>query len=339
VLKKLFSFRFLALLLFFIFLYSCDFKSGSVGDFDQIIVFSDSVLYTEIESKLNRIFDNFIYTPHSEKSFLHKWIPLNLIDSYKKRRNIILIGLLNQNDPTSEYVKKMLSPEIQKEIEKGEIFEIFKENIFAYDQLGLIICAANRQQLNEKLLQQSESIYNNFKKYHFWRLKRILFSGNEQFDIENFLTNEYGWTVKVPYSYQIVERSIDSNFVWIKRTEPSRSLFVYRTLGNKSKIQENWIQNIRDSLATVHFDGDSISVEDTYTLQTVINGIPATKMVGIWQNHQQILGGPFRTYAIHDENSGYIYIIDISVVAPGKRKKPFIDQLEVIANTFRIISN
>jgi len=339
VLKKLFNFIFLSFLLVALILFGCDTKSSSVGDFDHIIVFSDSTLYTEIESNLNQIFDRFIYTPHSERSFLHKWVPLNFIDTYSKRRNIILVGLLNQNDPVSEYVKKMLSPEIQKRIEQGEIFEIFKEDIFAFDQLVLIICAANKQELYSKLQIQSESIYNKFEDYHFDRLNRILFSDGEQIDIEDFLISEYGWLVRVPYSYQVVERSLDSNFVWIKRTEPSRSIFVYRTFGDKDKIQENWIRNIRDSLATVYFEGDSISVQDTYLLKTNLNGNSAMKMVGIWQNHQQIIGGPFRTYVFLDEKSGYIYFIDISVVAPGKRKKPFIDQLEVIAHTFRITTN
>ena len=339
MLKKLSRTIFLISLLVMLILFGCDTQRSSVGDFDHIIVFSDSTLYAEILPNLNQIFDKFIYTPHSERSFLHKRVPLNLIDSYKNRRNIILIGLLNQNDPVSEYVKKMLSPEIQERIEKGEIFEIFKENLFAYDQLGLIICAKNKKQLVTKLLNQSESIYNKFEDYHFKRLSKILFSSDEQFDIEEFLTNEYGWLIRIPYSYQIVERSRDSNFVWIKRTDPSRSIFLYRTIADKSKIEENWIRNVRDSLATVYFEGDSISFRDTYSIVTELNGTPAMKMVGIWQNHQQILGGPFRTYVIYDKNSGYVYFIDLSVVAPGKRKKPFLDQLEIIAHTFKISSN
>ena len=339
MLKKLFNIVLLTFLLIVLFIFGCETKSSSAGDFDHIIVFSDSTLYKDMESSLNHIFDNFIYTPHSERSFLQKWVPLNLIDSYKKRRNIIFIGLLDQNDPVSEYVKKMLSIEIQSKILKGEIFTIFKEDLFAFDQLGLIICAADRNQLESKLLNQSETIYKKFEDYHFNRLERILFSGDEQIDSEEFLSKEYGWMVRIPYSYQIVKRTSDSNFVWIKRTEPSRSLFVYRVPGEDSMITENWIRGIRDSLATVYFDGDSISIGDTYTLQTEFNGTPAMKMVGIWQNHQQILGGPFRTYVFYEKDSGYIYLVDISVVAPGKRKKPYLDQLEVIARTFKITSN
>lgn len=203
---------------------------------------------------------------------------------------------------------------------------------------GLILCAADRHQLELNLLNQSEEIYKKFEDYHFKRLERILYSGDEQIEAEEFLSKEYGWKVRIPYSYQIVQRSKQSNFVWIKRTEPSRSLFIFRIPGEESMITEDWIHCIRDSIATVYFDGDSISIQDTYTLQTEFNGISAMKMVGIWQNHQQIIGGPFRTYTFYDKDSGYIYLIDISVVAPGKRKKPYLDQLEVIASTFKFTS-
>ena len=339
MLKKLFNF-FIVSLPFVLFMqYGCDTKRSSEGDFDNIIVFSDSSLYLDIESGLDNVFDNFVHTPHAERSFYHKWSPLNLMDVYKKRRNVILVGLLNKDDPISEYVKKMLSPELLKKVENGEVFEIFKEDLFAFDQMGLILCAPDKEQLLSNLSNQSESIYERFEDYHFERLNRILFSSDEQYEIEEFLAREYGWTIRVPYAFQVVERSIDSNFVWIKRPDPSRSIFVFRTKADESNITEDWIRDIRDSLATVYLDGDSISVNDTYVMHTQYDGMPAVKMVGIWQNHQLIVGGPFRTYVFYEEKSDYIYFIDISVVAPGKRKKPFLDQLEVVARSFKIVAN
>jgi uncharacterized protein DUF4837 len=339
VLKKLFNFLIVALIFVVLLQFGCETRVSSEGDFDHIIVFSDSSLYLNIESGLDNVFDHFVHTPHAERSFYHKWVSLKLMDSYKKRRNVILIGLLDQDDPVSEYVKKMLSPELLERVENGEAFEIFKEEIFAFDQIGLILCAANKEQLLSNLSIQSESIFKRFEDYHFKRINRILYSSEEQQDIEEFFAKEYGWTIRVPYAFQVVERSRDSNFVWIKRQDPGRSVFVFRTKTDKSKITEEWIRTVRDSLANVYLDGDSVSIEDTYTLQTEYNGIPAMKMVGIWQNHEIIVGGPFRTYVFYEEKSDYIYFIDIHVIAPGKRKKPFLDQLEVIARTFEIASN
>lgn len=337
MLKSPFKILFVILIFGLFFYYSCDTKTSSEGDFDKIIVFADSTLYHEIEPALDNIFDNFVHTPHAERSFYHKWAPLTLLDSYKNRRNIILVGMLDQDDPVSDYVQKMLSPQITQKIQNGEIFEIFKEDLFAFDQMGVILCASNKEQLLSNLSINAESIFERFEDYYFDRLSQILFSSNEQYEIEDFFAKEYGWTIKVPYAYQLVERSRDSNFVWIKRTDPSRSVFVFRTKSDKSNITEEWIRNVRDSLATVYFQNDSVLIEDTYIMHTEYNEIPAVKMVGIWQNHELFIGGPFRTYVFYEEKSDYIYFIDISVVAPGKRKKPFIDQLEVIARTFKTV--
>ena len=238
MLKILFNFLIIALLFLAFLQFGCGTKISSEGDFDHIIVFSDSSLYLDIESGLDNVFDQFVHTPHAERSFYHKWVPLKLMNSYKKRRNVILVGLLNQDDPVSEYVKKMLSPELQERVEKGEVFEIFKEEIFAFDQMGLILCAANKEQLLSKLSIHSDLIYKRFENYHFERLTRILYSSEEQHDIEEFFANEYGWSIRVPYAFQVVERSRNSNFVWMKRQDPSRSIFVFRTKSDKSKISD-----------------------------------------------------------------------------------------------------
>ncbi len=49
------------------------------------------------------------------------------------------------------------------------------------------------------------------------------------------------------------------------------------------------------------------------------------------------VGGPFRSYLVFDPEESYLYFLDYTVMAPGKLKKPFLDQLEVIANTFEIV--
>ena len=123
MLKRLFKFLIYSVLVVIFVQYGCDTKSSSEGDFDQIFVFSDSSLYLEFEDELDKVFDQYVHTPHAEKSFYHKWSPIDLMDIYKKRRNVILVGLLNRNDPISEYVKKILSPDLISKIQNGEIFE------------------------------------------------------------------------------------------------------------------------------------------------------------------------------------------------------------------------
>ena len=334
--KKQFKVLYLLILLFGLIHFACETKSSSEGDFDQIIVYADSAIYNTIELSLDKVFDHYVHTPHAERSFYHKWSPIHLMEAYQERRNIIMIGLIESDDPISEYVKKMLSQEVLEKVQNGEVFEIFQENLFASEQMVIILCATNIEQFLQSLSNRAESIYDRFEEYHFERLTKILYSSDEQTDIQDFLADKYGWSIRVPYAFQVVQRSVDSNFVWLKRPNPGRSIFVYRTKYEENNINEDWIIHVRDSLSLIYFDADSVLKEETYAVRTEFNGIPAMQVIGIWQNHQLIVGGPFRTYVFYDEKSDYVYFIDISVVAPGKRKKPFLDQLEVVAHTFKV---
>ena len=48
---------------------ACNYQSDSYGDFEQIFVFGDTMLIGGMRTNLEQVFDNYIYTPHSEKSF------------------------------------------------------------------------------------------------------------------------------------------------------------------------------------------------------------------------------------------------------------------------------
>ena len=100
--------------------------------------------------------------------------------------------------------------------------------------------------------------------------------------------------------------------------------------------------NLRDSLSYEHFQGDSVNREDSYLKRTTFNSREAVKLVGVWENfNPQVggpIGGPFRSYIFADSKNGWIYVIDLSVTAPGKWKKPFLDQLEVLVASFRLTS-
>jgi len=335
-LKNLFK-NLIYVLFIFLFLFSCDYKRESIGDFEKIVVFADSAFYDIIRTDLERTFDQFVYTPQSERSFYLDLQPLEMLPTYMTRRNLLFACRLDASDSVSSYVQRMLSPEVKEAVSNGKVFHIFQENLFADEQMGIILAAPDEKAFLQKLATYSEDIYKKLESYYFERLERSMFIDAEQTALENYLAKNFGWKIRVQYDYNLVIETEDENFVWLRRLEPDRSIFIFRFPEQKLNTEKDWLINLRDSLATVYYEKDSISVEDTYLLRTRIAGFDAIKLVGIWQNHHLILGGPFRTYAFHDPESNFVYIIDISVTAPQKRKKPFLDQLEILANSFQII--
>jgi hypothetical protein len=335
-LKKAFFSQLLNILLLFSIL-SCDYKPASYGDFAKVIVFADSTLYTQVLPELEQTFDQFLYTPHSEKSFYLDLQPLELIDTYETRRNLLFMGLINGKDRVSKFLDNALSAKIKKRVENSEIFEIFQDNLFATEQEVIFLTAVDPQMLKQQLSDRKDIIFNRLHESYMRRMQNAMFLKGEQFVLEEYLIKEYGWKIRIQHDYRIVKESKDKNFVWFRRLNPDRSLFVYRFPYKKSDDERKWLYHMRDSLTTVHFEADSIDNEDTYLQIVPFRGQPTPKLTGVWQNHRHYIGGPFRTYVFADSTKTYMYLIDISVTAPGERKKPYLDQLDIMANTFQFV--
>jgi hypothetical protein len=330
--------RFFSIILLLSVFSACKYESESFGDFEKVFVFSDSLMFSKVQTELEQVFDHYVYTPHSEKTFYLEYQSLNALRTYQKRRNIMFLVLLDGKDEVSKYIDQILTPQVKAAVAEGKVFYIFKENLFTQDQMGIILVARDVATMQQNLVAYGDDIFNQLDDYHFRRLERIMFLRGEQTALEEYFLNNLGWKIRVQHDYYIVKESEDGNFVWLRRFKPDRNLFVYRFKGDSSMLNEEYVTNVRDSLSKIYFEGDSVSAEDTYAVSDMFKGKPALTMIGVWQNHQHYLGGPFKSYTFYDKNSAYIYMIDMMVTAPGKRKKPFLDQLDTMARTFTLKS-
>ena len=316
----------------------CTYQESSYGDFDQIIVVADSLFYQSVEPDLELAFDQVIYTPHSERSYYLEWSPFEKLKNQQVRRNVLLLGTLNGNDRTSQYINRALNDDIRTAVSAGKVFEIFQPEMYAKEQMVIIMIAPDLVSFRENFKSRSEEIIKRLNLSCFERLERTMFVRGEQIDQEDYLRGKYGWKLKIQYDYDIVLESENGNFVWLRRLKPDRNLFIYRFPADSMRMESSWLIAKRDSLTSIYFETDSVLKQDTYIQRTSFAGRPALKMVGVWQNRKYLIGGPFRTYSFYDTDQKYIYLIDLMVTAPGKRKKPYLDQLEVMAQSFRLVS-
>jgi len=316
----------------------CTYEPDSLGDFEKIYVFADSSLFDRVRTNLEQVFDNYVYTPHAEKSFYLELHPFEDLSAYERRRNLLFLIILDKEDAVSRYIQNALSPEVENAIREERIFEIFQENFYAREQMIIILPAVNVEKLRQSLEAYKERIYQKLEAYNFKRMEKIMFLRGEQKTLEEYLTENLGWYIRIQHDYSIVKETDDSNFIWFRRFKPDRNLFVYRFRADTLPEGDEWLIQLRDSLAVIYFESDRIDREDTYMVRTTFQNRPAVTMIGVWQNDRHLLGGPFKTFAFYDSENKLIYILDISVTAPGERKKPFMDQLEVMAKTFRFTS-
>ena len=318
---------------------SCEYHASSFGDFQKIVVFTDSTVFSAVQTELQQVFDQFLYTPHMERSFYMDLQPLKALDTYQARRNILFVGLLNGGDAVSNFITQSLSDEIKTGIEDGRYFEIFQNDLFATEQVVMFFTAPDTSILKKSLRDRADIIFDRLNRSYFERLKFAMFLKGEQVELSQYLAEKYGWNIRIQHDYQLVMESEDGRFTWLRRLNPDRSLFVARIRQRELDLEnKDDLFDLRDSLTTVYYEADSIDKKDTFIQVVDFQDLKALKLSGVWQNHQHLIGGPFRTYIFNAQDK-YTYLLDMTVTAPGQRKKVLLDQLDVMARTFHFVNS
>ncbi len=316
--------------------YSCEPKIGVWGYQDKIYVFSDSLLWLDLKDEVEEGLGSVLYTPQTEHYFYFEWKPLRELNDHKKRMNLLFLGVQNETNTVNDYLKEILPAEFQQGVEEEKFFYLIQDNLFSRGQNGLFMFAKDRVRFRENFNKLKDKIFADIHKKYFERLKKIMYAKGEQKKKEEYLTQYFGWKVRVQHDYFIANQSIKENYVWLRRFDPDRWFSVWQIKGDSSLLNLDSLVAIRNRLGKKIYSGDSIDVDETYISEVDFMNQRTKKIVGLWINDSLMVGEPFRSYAVYHKPDSSIYFIDLAVMATTKRKKPFLDQLEVIAHTFEI---
>lgn len=315
---------------------ACDIRPTSMGYQHRIFVVADSLLWSDLKDEIIATFEEEIRTPHTERSFYIEQIPLDKLNEFKTRMNIFFVGTMADNDAVSEYLKKILPDNFKQGVDEDRFFYIFNDDLFARGQVGLIMFARNLEKFHRHFAEMKMDIYDQFKKKYYARLKAGMFEKDEQTRLAETLMKNFGWKVRVQHDYTIAAQDIPRKYVWLRRFDPDRWVSIWQVPGDSSLLDMNNLVRLRNDMTRLYYGGDVV-VDDETTLDTTdFRGQETRKLVGTWKNDSLMIGGPFRMYAVKDAAQDSLYLVDIAVMAPGKMKKPYLDQLEVIASTFQL---
>ena len=178
------------------------------------------------------------------------------------------------------------------------------------------------------------ALFKQFNAKYFARLKKEMYELEEQKDQEEYLENNFGYGVRVQHDYFVAHQNPDENYVWLRRMDPDRWLSIWRVDGDESIITQDSLIILRNRMTTKYYSGDVVVANETNLEIVSFQDKPTYKMTGTWRDDSLVVGGPFRTYIVENKEENAYYLVDIAVMAPTKNKKPYLDQLEVIASTF-----
>ena len=316
---------------------NCDIKKEALGADNEVRVICSSDDEDVIKGFLSTIFVDTIFTPEPEPVHKLKIFPP---ESYNdlKRQAYVVVGAVGKDVSNSgvRLMKKLLSSDNFQSMKTNDPVFLLRD-LYATNQSFLIINARDKYQLSAVSPLKKKMIHDQYEKQFRSRQSKYLFGSHRREDIEEKFSEEYGWSMKIPWGWEVIRNSADSNFVWLGREFPFQWIAIHWQNGNaindELTIGENVWNFPKTHYSNIRFHDYKFSIE-----KINFNSYKAWLCTGMWESSDDITaqGGPFRHYIFYDANKNMTFHINTLLYHPGKDKSIFLRQLELIAKSFSI---
>ena len=322
-----------------IFQFSCMVKREALGSDDEIIVVSAMEDKVHLQSILSTIFNDTLFTPEPEPYYKLIFV---LPEEYRRIKNStqIVIGALGQDpsNPAVDLIKNILSVQQYQNSISGNKPIIISKDPFARNQLLMVINTPNVEKAIEFAIKNNKNINSQYSMLFKKRQERYMFNSARQKELEKHLIEDYGWSIKIPWGYEVIIDSSEQQLFWIGREMPFRWLAVHWRDG---AIVDNY-ESARDFIMDFpleYFKNIQYS-ENYFELNTTnqFNQRLAWEVNGLWESIDDAQGGPFLAYLFYDGITDRTYYIHAMIFHPGNNKVILLQQLDLIAKSF-IINN
>jgi hypothetical protein len=307
----------------------------SIGGRDEVILIAPDEF--KVDSFINQL-ERVEYYPTEEKVFNVKRVGISEIDRYKLWRNVIIVGNFEES-----YINDLLGTDAKEELKKGA--QLFLEkDLWVRLQTAVIITGVSTEETQGLLNRSAATIYRVLREEERERFASVVFMQGYQKKETKKMETLLGASFKIPLGYRLAKD--EDGFMSYIRKNPDRLVtLLYRVEPIKNPIR------FRDSLFLEHFNGDEVVV-DSIPITTTEDGafrylkltsldtvkfkdVKAVQIKGVWKNDKLKggpMGGPFVSCIF--QKDGIWYFLDGHVFAPGKKKWPFLEEVNIILDTF-----
>ena len=326
----------LKIMVLLIFVASCTSKKHSLGMDDEIRVVCSKLDEPIIRKYLSSVFNDTIYTPQPEP--LYKLIfsrPSDFVDL--KNYAHLIVTAVGRNDSNAGYrLLKQLLPKNQYNNTKNDNPMYLRRDLYAKDQVFIIINAINENHLLKDFDKNKASIVAHYKEQFNNRTNRFLFKDSQQ-EEEKKLKLNFGWNIKVPWGWEILKSDEKENLFWMGAQYPYRWVSINWEDGNNINDQLN-VGNVVWKSSKTHF-GSIVFNDFKFDLEKIyFNNLPGWRCTGVWSSNDSLeaKGGPFQSFIFYDSKSDRTFHINTLIYNPGRNKASYMRQLEYVAKSINL---
>ena len=331
--NKIFKFIFSTLL---ILNSGCEMKRDALGADNEIRVICSKIDQSDIEKFLQMVFSDTLFTPEPEPFYFLKFTRPESYDQLKTQSQVIVAAInREQTNPGYLLMKKILNNEQFLETQSNDPIVLGK-NIHAKKQLFMVINAGSLEHLFKFVEKKRNYIRKNFDNQFKERQDSFLFNNGNHNEISDSLKSQFGWSLDLPWGWDFIKKTPDSNFVWLGREMP------YQWIGigwNKGMIPDDELKvgNYLWNWPLKYYKNVQFNNYKFELKKTKYNEYPAWRATGIWETTDimEAKGGPFRSYVFYDSKKDITYHLNYLIHYPGKNKTIFFRQADLILKSFK----
>jgi len=316
---------------------SCESKRDALGVDNELIVICSEVDKPAMRDFVNAILDDTLFTPQPEPYFKIRFVAPSAYADLK-RQAYVLVGALG-DDPYNDGVSlvKKLLPEAQYKKTQANDPILFSKDLFALNQIFMMVNAKDKDHLMSAVASKKEWIQKKFSDQFAKRQDKFLFQNARRLEVEDTLSQKYGWTLKIPWGWEVLRDSSELGFFWLGREMPYQWISVQweegKTIDEVNDLdigQKVWAypENFYDH---IRFHEYKFKMEKVYFHQR-----KAWKITGIWESIEEAQGGPFLSYIFYDKALDKTFHLNMLMYHPGREKTIFMGQLDLIAKSFTV---
>lgn len=279
------------------------------------------------------------FPAHPEDVFKVRIPEAERVPISKTWQNTLAIALLDHDGPVSNEIRQMMSAVMIDEVQQKGIELYQLESVWAYDQTVFFLVARDTLALAEEGLKLADQAVAAIEAELDRKTMTELYSDGTNPDFDN-LADKYGWSIEIPRFFQLYQESAKERVLMFRKRDRDplidRMITVHWGPAQGRKMTAEWARQLRDDVMGRFSKGD---VADTAFLEensVMFAGHEAVRLDGNWKNDKDLIGGPFRTYAVVNPATGNYYLVDHFILAIGMKKEVHMRQLNLIANTFRV---
>jgi len=235
--------------------------------------------------------------------------------------------------------RNMLYLQIQDSCQTGMKI---RKDVWAAPQTMLIVTAPDEQSASQFIMENGETICSVFEKAERDRSIQSAMQFEDK-SLRNMVSVSYGGSPYFPEGYSLKKQTEDFCWISYETSYTNQGIFIYRfPYEGTYQLTPAYLVNKRNEVMQENVPA---TTEGSYmiTNPAVIptynrlsyNGIEFAELRGLWDTHNDFMGGPFVEHAMLSPDGQYIVVVEGFVYAPKFNKRNYLRSVEAILFSFK----